>query len=219
MTICYSFASRQRPDRFFEALDNITLMSADKARSFVVAKLDVDDATMNNEEVKARISLYYPWVIVKWGASKSKIHAINRDLTDIPPFDILICMSDDMRFRTYGYDNLIRQYMPSNLDGFLHCYDDYAKDRVCTVSILGLRYYQRDGCIYRGDYYSLWADNEATDVSKARDCYILVPEVSIEHLHHTNNAKAKKDELYWRNDTYNADKAIYEQRKARNFDL
>jgi hypothetical protein len=64
----------------------------------------------------------------------------------------------------------------------------------------------------------MWCDDEATEVAKLRACYIEVPG-EIEHLHYTNGSKAKKDELYWRNDTYNTDKAVFEQRKARGFDL
>jgi hypothetical protein len=217
MTICYSFASRSRPDRFFQTLDNIIAMSASNDY-FIVAKLDDDDMTMNDPLVKERL-LSYPMVIVKWGTSKSKIHAINRDLEDIPHWDIMVCASDDMRFRTIGFDDIIRNNMPASLDAFIHCPDDYAKDRVCTVSIMGKRYYQRDGYIYHGDYFSMWCDDEATEVAKARGCYVWLPEVSIEHLHYTNDRKAVKDELYWRNDTYNKDKAIFEQRKARGFDL
>lgn len=217
MTICYSFASRSRPDRFFETLDNIQTMSAQQDY-FIVAKLDDDDTAMNNDLVRARIASY-PSVIVRWGTSKSKIHAINRDLDNLPHWDILICASDDMRFRTYGFDELIRLHMPADLDGFIHLQDDYAKDRVCTVSIIGCKYYQRDNFIYPDCYYSMWCDDDVTAVAKIRDKYILVPGIHIEHLHYTNNAKAKKDELYWRNDTYNADKKIFEQRKAMNFGL
>jgi hypothetical protein len=183
-----------------------------------VAKLDDDDATMNNEEVKKRIAGYRN-VYIKWGTSTSKIHAINRDLDTVPDWAILVNASDDMRFRTFGFDDIIRKHMPENLDGFLHAYDDYAKDRVCTVSIIGKRYYQRDGYVYHGDYYSMFCDDEATEVAKRRGCYIHVPDVSIEHLHYTNNRKAVKDELYWRNDTYNKDQEIFELRKARGFDL
>src|SRR5688572_30064292 len=137
MTICYSFASRSRPSRFFDTLDNIIAMSASNDY-FIVAKLDDDDMSMNDPLVKEKL-LSYPMVIVKWGISKSKIHAINRDLEGFA-FDILICASDDMRFRTYGFDDIIRKHMPESLDAFIHCPDDYAKDRVCTVSILGKRY-------------------------------------------------------------------------------
>jgi hypothetical protein len=217
MTICYSFASRGRKDRFFETLDNISVMSASD-NYFIVAKLDEDDMVMNDEMVRYRIAKLYPKVIVKWGISTSKIHAINRDLDNIPDSAIMICASDDMRFRTYGFDNIIRENMPDNLDAFLHMKDDYAKDRVCTVSIMGLTYYQRDHYIYHPDYYSMWCDDEATAVAKARGCYVEVPG-EIEHLHYTNNRKAVKDELYWRNDTYNNDKEVFEQRKAINFGI
>lgn len=221
MTICYSFASRSRPDRFFETLDNIVLNSA-STDYFIVAKLDDDDMSMNDPLIKQKIAEHYQMVIVKWGTSTSKIHAINRDINDagLPKWDILICASDDMRFRTYGYDNIIRQHMPEHLDAFLHFPDDYAKERVCTVSVIGYRYYCRDMHIYWPGYYSMWPDDEATIVSQMRGCYIYVPGViQIEHLHYTNMGKAPKDALYRRNDTYLQDKKIFEERKARGFDL
>lgn len=217
MTICYSFASRSRVDRFFETLDNIIQMSAQQ-NHFIVAKLDTDDPTMNNDAIKARIESY-PGVLVRWGTSRSKIHAINRDLEDLPHWDVMVCASDDMRWLTPGFDNLIRQYMPTDLDGYLHFMDTYAGDRVCTVDIKGRTYYQRDNCIYFDCYYSMWADDHNTAIAKIRGKHILVPGIHLDHLHYTNNAKAKKDELYWRNDTYNADKKIFEQRKAMNFGL
>lgn len=218
MTICYSFASRSRPERFFQTLDNVIVQSASKD-FFIVAKLDEDDMTMNDPLIKQKIADNYPMVIAKWGHSKSKIHAINRDLDNLPHWDIMICLSDDMRFRTSEFDNIIRQHMPADLDGFVHLMDDYAGERVCTVSILGRTYYQRDNYIYHQDYYSMWCDDEAQAVAKIRGKYILVPGTHIEHLHYTNNAKAKKDELYWRNDTYNADKEIFTKRKSNNFFL
>jgi hypothetical protein len=220
MIILFNLASRQRPGRFFATLENIILECKSKD-FFIVAKLDLDDTTMNIDEIKSMLQNKYPEVIVKWGASTSKIHAINRDLNDtgLPHWDILINMSDDMRWGTYGFDEIIRQHMPVNLDGFLHVPDDYAKERVCTTSIIGYRYYQRDMYVYNPAYYSMWCDDEATEVAKTRSCYVLVPGIRLEHLHYTNDRKAVKDELYWRNDTYNKDKAVFEQRKARGFDL
>lgn len=219
MTILFNFASRSRPDKFFETLDNIVRNCASNDY-FIVCKLDEDDTTMTDAYVRRKL-LTYPKVIIKWGTSTSKIHAINRDLNngDLPTWSILINMSDDMKWGTFGFDDIIRQHMPANLDGFLHVPDDYAQDRVCTTSIIGYRYYQRDMYVYHPDYYSMWCDDEATEVAKARGCYIQVPGIQLEHLHYTNMGKAGKDALYRRNDTYLADKRIYEERKARNFDL
>lgn len=220
MTILFNFASRSRPDQFFRTLDNLIVNCAN-TNYFIVAKLDDDDMTMNDQLVRQKIADNYPMVIVKWGKSESKIHAINRDLNDggLPQWDILINMSDDMRWGTFGFDDIIRKHMPANLDCFCHVPDDYAQDRVCTTSILGYRYYQRDTYIYNPAYYSMWCDDEATEVAQARGCYIQVPSIQLEHLHYTNMGKASKDALYRRNDTYLADKKIYEERKARGFDL
>src|SRR5690606_14425577 len=161
---------------------------------FIVAKLDEDDPAMNNEAVRARLDSY-PCIIQRWGLSKSKIHAINRDLDNLPPWDILVCMSDDMRFTTKGYDDMIRKHMPADLDGLDNVEDDDAKSRVFTMRIPGRTYYQRDGYIYYEGYYSMWCDDEETCKAKIRGKYILVPGIHIEHLHYTNKAKAKKDEL------------------------
>jgi hypothetical protein len=221
MTILFNFASRSRPDRFFETLDNI-IRNCYSLDFFIVCKLDEDDTEMNNPTIRERIAGYQPKIIVKWGASASKIDAINRGLNDgdLPPWHILVNCSDDMRFKTQGFDNIIRKHMPDNLDAFLHFPDDYAKDRVSTCSIVGWSYYQRDMHVYWHGYYSMWSDDEETYKAKARGCYIYVPNaMEIEHLHYTNDRKAVKDKLYWRNDTYNADMAIFEQRKARGFDL
>lgn len=220
MTILFNFASRSRPEKFFETLDNI-IRNCASDNYFIVAKIDNDDTAMISEEVSNRLSAYMPKVIVKWGASTSKIHAINRDLNDgdLPHWDILINMSDDMKWGTFGFDDIIRHHMPASLDGFLHVPDDYAKDRVCTTSIIGYRYYQRDMYVYNPAYYSMWCDDEATEVAKARGCYVQVPGIQLEHLHYTNMGKAGKDALYRRNDTYLADKRIYEERKARGFNL
>lgn len=220
MTILFNFASRSRPDKFFETLDNIVRNCASNDY-FIVCKLDEDDTTMTDAYVRRKL-LTYSKVIVKWGASTSKIHAINRDLNDgdLPPWHILANCSDDMRFRTHGFDDIIRKHMPENLDAFLHFPDDYAKERVCTCSIIGYRYYQRDMHVFWPGYYSMWSDDEETDKAKARGCYVYIPNaMEIDHLHYTNMGKAGKDALYRRNDTYLQDKKIYEERKARNFDL
>lgn len=219
MTICYNYASRQRPDKFFEGLDNICQLSKSQDY-FIVAKLDHDDHTMNNKGVYERFGSYAE-LIVKWGHSKSKIDAINRGLTDLPPFDILINFSDDMRFIMAGFDEQIRsdfkKHFP-DLDGFLHYPDQYAKDRVSTMSILGKKYFERFNYVYHEQYYSLFCDDEETEKAKLLGKYHYSPLQIFEHRHYVMGA-AHKDELYRRNDSYQADKIIYEQRKAKNFDL
>lgn len=218
MKILFKYPSRSRPERFFEGLQNLVDNIHDKNNYHISCTLDIDDESMNNESIINKI-LSYPNTSIAWGRSESKVHAVNRDLPNYG--DIICVMSDDMRFKTFGFDDIIRKHMPSSLDALVHFPDDYAKEKVCTVAIIGRKYYERDGFIYQPNcYYSMFCDDEQTDVSKIRGCYIFIPDaMEIDHLHYTNMGKAGKDALYRRNDTYLADKRIYEERKARNFDL
>lgn len=218
MKILFKYPSRNRPERFFEGLQNLVDNIRDKDNYHISCTLDIDDESMNNDSVINKINSC-PNTSIAWGNSESKVHAVNRDLPEYG--DIICVMSDDMRFKTYGFDDIIRQHMPDTLDALLHFPDDYAKEKVCTVAIIGREYYQRDGFIYRPNcYYSMFCDDEQTDVSKIRGCYIFIPSaMEIDHLHYTNLGKASKDALYRRNDTYLQDKKIYEERKERNFDL
>lgn len=215
LRICFCFASRSRPQQFFAVLDNIREMSASD-NYFVWAKLDEDDGSMMAAVAYQKLA-EYPELQVKWGRSKNKTHAINRDLDNLPPFDIMICMSDDQLFTVKGFDDIIRKNMPADLDGFLHFPDNYKKASVCTMSIMGANYFKRFNYIYHPAYYSLWCDNEATEVAKLLDKYIYIPEQIFEHNHYSTGRP--KDQLYKRNDTYRRDRVIYKQRKEKNFDL
>lgn len=219
MTICFNYASRSRSGKFFEGLDNICQLSASQDY-FIVAKLDEDDGCMNNPDVHARLGSY-PELIVKWGHSKSKIHAINRDLNGLPPFDILINFSDDMRFITQGFDEQIRndfrKFFPDG-DGVVSYPDGYAPPTLSTMSIMGKKYFDRFGYVYHEAYYSLWCDNEFSEIAQSLGKFQYVPIQLYEHRHYAPG-KAQKDNLYRRNDTYHQDKQIYEQRKAINFGI
>jgi hypothetical protein len=219
MTICYIFASRSRPDKFFAGLDNICQLSASQDY-FVIAKLDEDDTAMNIPPVWERLQSY-PEVTVKWGHSKSKIHAINRSLEDIPPFDILINFSDDMRFTVQGFDDIIREDMKKFFpdgDGVLSYPDGYAPPDLCTMSIMGKKYFDRFGYVYHPAYNSLWCDNEFSQIAIDSGKYQYINNHILEHMHYAPG-KTNKDALYCRNDTYHADKQVYEARKLKNFDL
>lgn len=219
MRIMYNYATRQRPDRFFAGLDNICQMSATQDY-FIVAKCDEDDHTMNNADVWKRLETY-PELTVKWGHNKSKIAAINAGLSDLPPYDILINFSDDMRFVVKGFDDLIRAdmkgYFPDG-DGVLNYPDGYAPEELSTMSIMGRKYFNRFGYVYHHDYYSLWCDNEFSEIAQSLNKFQYIPIQLYEHLHYAPG-KAHKDALYQRNDTYHHDKQIYLQRKALNFNI
>lgn len=209
--ICFNFASRSRPKKFFDCLDNIRQFTSDKDY-FVLAKLDDNDREIEN--YKARLN-DYPEVTPVFGISKSKVHAINRGLEGVK-FDILCNHSDDMFFIKKGFDILIKEYCTE--DSFVH-FPDQVVTIISTYSIMDWVYFNRFKYVYNPAYRNLWCDNEATDVAKILGKYKFINEKIIEHRH-PQYRLSERDMQYRKTEaTYWAEKIVYERRKARNFDL
>lgn len=213
--ICYIFASRERPEKFFRCLENIQDMSESK-KYFIIAKLDIDDPTA--ERYIERLA-EFPEVIVRWGLSSGKIHAINRDLENLPPFDIICNHSDDFMAIEYGFDDVIREHCGD--DDYLHVPDGFANERLSTYTIKGEGYFNRFGYIYSPFYTSVYADNEQFEVAKKLGRYKYVNRNILRHEHPINGFGVADDLLRRTEDkfVYAADHQTYLLRKANNFDL
>ncbi|PCJ57935.1 MAG: hypothetical protein COA65_08730 [Rhodospirillaceae bacterium] len=154
------------------------------------------------------------------GTSNNKIHACNRDIEKGKDWDIIVLISDDMIPQIDGWDEIIRQAMTKyypDTDGTLWFNDGY-QDRICTLCIIGRKYFDRFGFIYHPDYNSLFCDNEFTEVAKGLDKMTYFTACIFRHEHFANNPQIKRDKLYDRNEAFfNIDKATYERRKAEGF--
>jgi hypothetical protein len=208
-SIIYNFASRSRPEKLKACLENIKAMSASENYD-VVIKIDSNDPAD------------YSWLLdtteyaVMLGLSRNKIHAINRDF-DPTGYDIIVNMSDDMWFIAEGFDNVIRQHCGP--DDFVHFPDGFVNERLSTMSIMGIDYYNRFGYIYHPDYTSLWCDNEAQDVAQKLGRYKYVPEHIFEHRH-PQYGKAPTDAQYRKTESYyHADRVVYNHRKKKGFPI
>lgn len=216
MIILFNIASRQRPDQFEQLIRNIQGMVSDQ-RFIIVAKLDIDDPTRPAYE-SILTGIHGLAIIVKWGDSYNKVHAINRDIPE-SGWDILVNISDDQRFIVRGFDDTIRNQCFDKGAAFLHFPDEYKRAACSTLSILTYDYWVLTGKkIYNEDYVSLWCDVEATQVAKLNRCYKYVPVFISQHDHYSTNGR-KMDALYKRNNTYKRDQQIYNMRKARDFDM
>lgn len=235
--ILIKYASRSRPERFFEGLHNIIDMAADKESYTVLCMLDADDMSIFSTEFQTSTSNRYQLpsfntqmdlvhhkapdrVCYDFGTSKSKIDAINRPIWPTMQWDILVNFSDDMRFTVYGYDHLIREGIRCNgPDVFLHYPDSTAKNMLPTMSIMDRTYFQRDGYIYHPSYKSLWCDNEAMDVAQLRGRYHYVDTQIFDH-YHPAYGHVPWDEQYTRQQQFwSEDEANYNYRKSQNFFL
>lgn len=207
MRILYNFASRSRPQKCFDALCNVVGLSSGRDYE-IVLKLDVDDPELS------KYTNCHSFARVVPGKSTSKVDAINRDV-NMEGFDILVNLSDDMRFIAKGFDEVISQLCGP--DTFLHLPDQYAKSNVSTMTVVGAEYFKRFGYIYHPSYKSFYCDEEATEVAKSLGCYVSGPSGIIEHRHPAAGM-GKDDALYRKNQRYwNHDKRNFNERKQKGF--
>lgn len=170
--ILVKYASRGRPQRFFDGLDNIFETVQYSNSILVLASLDEDDLDMCNDEVKERLKLYKN-IQVCWGLSENKIHACNKDFDKIPEtfndWSILCNFSDDMKWTAYSWDELIRndfKAVSPDLSHYMAYLDPDTSGALSTLFICGRGWYDRFGFIYDNQFKSLFCDNLAEDVAK-----------------------------------------------------
>lgn len=222
MKILFKFATRSRPQKFLEHISNIFKTIADNDNYLIIVSADNDDNSMRDY----RANPFDKNIIIFHGTSQNKIHAINRDIEKASAWDILINTSDDMVFTQQGFDNIIREdmnkYFP-DLNGFLHYNDGNQKSNVCTMSIMGRKYYERFGYIYNPEYKSVWCDVEQTEVAHllGKHKYMGDEKVLFRHMHPAWGL-SDYDEQYRKSenlDVWGEDLKTLLERKMRNYDL
>jgi hypothetical protein len=225
--ILFKYASRSRNEKFFEGLDNILNNLNDLNNFCILCSLDADDETMNNQQSIKRITEYvkkYPAnIVIKFGKSKNKIDAINRDVNEFKErfdFDILVNFSDDMQFIVQSFDKTIRDkfYIAyPNLDGNIYFNDGFVGDAISTMSIIGRKYYDKFNYIYHPSYHSLWCDNEYTMVAKKEKKIVYFDEKIYIH-NHPANVGGFIDTQLMKTESFNEiDRENFNKRLTNNF--
>lgn len=235
MKILVKFPTRSRPEQFLKVLRMMVEMSHDKNNIHYLISLDQDDTSMNNDSVMEQIKSLLVPMTVTIGASKSKMEAINRDMSVAPDWDIVLLASDDMIPQVQGWDEVIREGfeipLPPISDDFevicnpplpTHSLDqalwffDGHQHRICTLVVMGRKRYERFGYLYHPSYISLWCDNEWTEVNQPKKFDTIL----FRHEHPAWGGAVPLDALYNRNEGYfKADEANFMRRKSLNFPI
>jgi hypothetical protein len=220
MKILFKVTSRSRPENLLRTLHNITGFTSNPDY-LICLSLDEDDKTVNNPEFRSILGSNFGLELhTFWGLSKNKIDAINRDVDKMQVWDILVNVSDDQVFTFSGFDELIRAQFKMtfpDLDGFLHYRDSNHNppDALATMSIIGRKYFNRDGYIYHPDFKSFFCDNLAQDLAKVRGCYHFIDRIIFNHLH-PSYGKAPSDQQYKKNDLlWKHDEMLYNRMKRQ----
>lgn len=221
MKFLFNFATRSRPEKFFRGVDSIVNNMSGKHDYEIIVTIDTDDASMNNEEVMAEIGARYADVIRLYrGESKNKIDAINRSIPHFGEFDVLVNMSDDMIFTLPNFDEVIAEKIGDDTDKYLHFRDTNHRkqDALCTMHIVGKKYFDRDKFVYHPDFISVYADNLNDDLAKSRGKYHFYPDVIFKHYHPAYHKDVERDLQYQRTEDraiYARDRRTYQSLKKR----
>lgn len=224
--ILIKYASKGRPELFKETIKNIYDTISVDSNFRIVVTADKSDKTMFHIDIDS-FCFASKKLEIMYGISRSKIHAINRDMNNRikPDWDILINMSDDMKFVVQDWDREIRNDMELWFplgDGFLHYSDGFVGEKLPTMSIMDKKYYDRTNYIYYPGYQSFSCDAEAMYVAMmlGRHKYIGDNKVLFKHRHPANDKNIPNDETYRLSSlATKADEKLYWKRLNNYFDI
>jgi len=213
--ILMKFTSRGRYETLKRCVQAYFNMANNTNNMVWIFTIDEDDETFQKEDFNVFLQNLKIDYIIYIGNSQGKIDAINRDVASISKdWDILLNISDDQLPIISGYDDIIRNTMPDNLDFSLWFNDGHQND-IITQEILGRKYYEDQGYIYFPKYKSFFCDNESTIVAQKKGKLIKSALCIIKHFHpHWGyNDHIQQDQLYITNDAYwEHDKNLFNQR-------
>lgn len=219
MKLLIKFPTRNRPYKFLKVLSKYAEYLDDKSTEIIVS-CDLDDPSMNEDYIKD-IMLQYKNVTLLFGENKSKIEAVNANLSGVN-FDILLLASDDMIPIVKGFDTIIKNKMSEcypDTDGVLWFNDGHQENNLNTLCIIGKKYYDRFGYIYNPEYKSVYCDNEFMDVANILNKQTYFPEVIIQHQH-PDWGYGNMDTVHSLNQiNCNDDMNTYYKNKLKNFGI
>jgi hypothetical protein len=225
MNLLLKYPTKGRPEKFKQTLKKyLECIEYDNVR--IVVTINKDDDLSRAALLEVVLNTKMPegcQVFSDQVEIKSKVEAVNHGVKELADwFDVVCVISDDM-IPTKGFDKVIidrmQKYYPDT-DGALFFNDGYMKDELCTLSVMGKKYFNRFGYIYHPEYVSLFCDDEFTQVGRLLNRMIYIDKVIIKHEHYFHNKSIPNDQLYaYNNSFYQRDKVIFNNRKQRNFDL
>lgn len=216
MNLLLKFATRNRPDKFLKAMNNI-LLSIKSPDFTIIVSIDADDYDM----IKIAGEKEFPHTEFWINEPAGKIAAINANIP-LHGWDWLVNMSDDMSFVVNGWDEIMREKIksvwPNSLDFFAHFNDGFQGPKLATMSVIGWEYYQRSFYIYAPCYRSLSCDAEEFYKAQVLKRYHYFPDILFRHLHPANTKAVKSDALYSQNETFQKqDTETYFKRLNKDF--
>lgn len=175
MIISLLTPSRGRPKSFHEMVESAYSTASHPAGIEVVARLDDDDPERAS---------YQPFVPVLVGP-RTTLSSYWNECAAQASGEILMQCADDIRFRTYGWDELVIEAFEDYADHIVYVYgrDGIADQRMATHGFMHRRWYEALGYFtwpeFSSDYGDLWNHT----IAERLDRLHYIEEVYTEHLH------------------------------------
>jgi hypothetical protein len=181
--ILMKVTSRGRPNELLHCIaEHIKFADNTKQMTWLIS-LDYDDDKCNSVALCDSIAHLIDNPNIVFATSISKIDAINRDVNEFTEhWDILLNISDDQLPIIKGYDTIIRDTMPNDLDYSLW-FNDGWQNKINTQEIIGYNYYKRTNKIYHPGFKSFFCDNLETERADKLDKQIKSTQCIIKHFH------------------------------------
>jgi len=188
--------SRGRPDEARAMMGSAFSSSSGNVRVFFI--VDVDDPELDRYPEADKIVLDPP--------PANMVEATNRGLrainTAYGEYDIYGFVGDDVRFRTFGWDDAVRKALGPHR-GIAYANDGLQGENLATHWFVSGAIVKRVG-LTPSPTNHFYQDNAWTDVGKEIGILHYMPDVEIEHLHFSakkstyDETYRKSDERFWK---------------------
>lgn len=99
----------------------------------------------------------------------------------------------------------------------IHVFDGHKKDLI-THPIVSRAFYQQEGCLLNPEYQAILADDDLTAVAKLR-ARVVRKEIGFFHSHPAFGSRENDQTDIKAHESHDADRAVYQARKASGFPL
>jgi len=190
MRIALICPSRGRPERFKAMVESAMSLANDAGRMTAYLMTDLDDPERDNY-------LTSRWVVRYMNGTKgTSVPKMMNTLAQLTTDDILFAVSDDILFRTQGWDDMLCAAFERYPDRLLLAYTNDGLDRdKCTHFAVHRRWVELAGLYVWPEFEHFYADEWCYRIGSAIGRTIYLRGLVTEHMHF-KYGKSKKDETY-----------------------
>lgn len=203
--------SRGRPNQLNAALDSAINNQSTNKCDYIVA-LDDDD----EQNYVRRTDVQY--VIYPRGTS-CVIICNEIALQYIDQYICMITYADDVRMNTVGWDQIVLdKFIARNGWAIIYGSDGFHGPTLATHSFMGSKIVKALGWILMPRLIHLWADHVVMDIGSRLQVIEYVPDLLMEHLHHTAGKSPMDDtyKAYWNPEVHGSDNGKFHYWQAHD---